>query len=227
MTAEELNSAVKFEAEKYIPYPVNEVYLDAKIIKESYKENKMLVLLAAAKKDLVQGRINLLNSVGLEPAIINVSVLAVINAFNFFEPSKATLKKDEKPQPVALLNVEENIANLSILEASLPVFSRDIILGQREASLATSDSSLINLANEIRLSFDFYESQENVPISNLFMSGSLQKTKGVDTFLNQNLGVEIKTWDPFSKLSFIPNLDKAILKDRESEFTVAIGSALR
>jgi len=227
MTSEELHSAIRFEAEKYIPFPVNEVILDAKVIKEQYKGNKMLVLLVAAKKELIQNRLNLLNSVGLEAAVIDIDSLAVVNAFNLFRSKTPAEKKEEKPQPKALLNIEDSTACLSILEEELPVFSRDIILTEKGISIERSESALINLANEVRLSFDFYESQGNSPVLTLFLSGAIKKIQGLEMFLNQNLGAEVKTWNPISKITLNPGLDEGVFKDREGELAVVLGLALR
>ena len=107
------------------------------------------------------------------------------------------------------------------------MFSRDIILGEKGVSLGHSESSLVNLTNEIRLSFDFYESQGNTSIAITFLSGAIQNIKGLENFLNQNLGTEIKLWDPITNLTTSPDADTACLKGKASEFIVTLGLALR
>ena len=51
MSAAELKQALKFEVQKHIPFPVAEVNLDGCILKDDLPDNKMLVLLAAVKKE--------------------------------------------------------------------------------------------------------------------------------------------------------------------------------
>src|SRR6185436_13042256 len=71
----ELKQAMEYEADKYIPFDVSEVQLDAQRLKEGEgdaaapnAQGQMKVLLVAAKKTLIEEHINLLQSVGLSPA---------------------------------------------------------------------------------------------------------------------------------------------------------------
>ncbi len=66
----ELKQAMEYEADKYIPFDVTEVQLDAQRLREgnegdSAPAGQMKVLLVAAKKTLIEEHIHLLQSVGL------------------------------------------------------------------------------------------------------------------------------------------------------------------
>lgn len=89
MKKEDLNNSLRFEAEKYIPFNINEVLIDASILEENLEEkNQMRVLLAAAKKDVVNSRIDMLKENGLSVAVIDIDSFACFNAFcNSFDPS--------------------------------------------------------------------------------------------------------------------------------------------
>ncbi|MCK4518508.1 MAG: type IV pilus assembly protein PilM, partial [Candidatus Omnitrophica bacterium] len=112
MSRDELKRAIKFEAEKYIPYKVSEVVLDCEILKES--ENNMTVLLAAAKKDFVYTKINFIRKAGLEPWIVDIGSFALINAFNLNAP--------RKEKTIALINVGDRITNVNIVNDGVLVF---------------------------------------------------------------------------------------------------------
>ena len=86
MSKLELKGALKFEAQKHIPFSVEEVNLDAEILREDLPENKMLVLIAAIKKELIAQRIKLLEASGLRPNVIDIDSLALVNVFNFNYP---------------------------------------------------------------------------------------------------------------------------------------------
>ncbi|MCX5703809.1 MAG: pilus assembly protein PilM, partial [Candidatus Omnitrophica bacterium] len=60
MNALELKQALKFEAQKHIPFTMEEVNLDGYILQENLPDNKMLVLIAVAKKELINQRIKLI-----------------------------------------------------------------------------------------------------------------------------------------------------------------------
>ena len=53
MTREELEESIRWEAEQYIPFDINEVNLDFQILDGGESEGQMDVLLVAAKKDLI------------------------------------------------------------------------------------------------------------------------------------------------------------------------------
>lgn len=150
MNNAELKGALKFEAQKHIPFSVNDVNLDAEILKDDLPDNKMLVLIAAIKKDLIAQRIRVLENAGLRPNIIDIDSLALVNAFNFNYP-QADLPQDKQgpsparvcaaPEPkpqaapganhkaICLLNIGSTITNVNILDNGLVRLSRDIHCG--------------------------------------------------------------------------------------------------
>jgi len=131
MNKAELKGALKFEAQKHIPFSVEEVNLDAEILRDDLPENKMLVLIAALKKELISQRIKLLESAGLRPNIIDIDSLALVNAFNFNYPKTESPenKPEGKDKTIALLNIGSTITNVNILENGLVRLSRDIHSG--------------------------------------------------------------------------------------------------
>ncbi|MEI6631863.1 MAG: pilus assembly protein PilM, partial [bacterium] len=122
MTAQELAQSLKFEAQKHIPFTVSEVNLDAAILKSDLPDNKMLVMLAAIKKEFLEQRLKLIESAGLHVSNVDIDSVAIINAFNF------NYTKEDLPQSksIALLNIGSSFSNLSILEDGMPHLSRDI-----------------------------------------------------------------------------------------------------
>ncbi len=125
MSKSELRQALKFEAQKYIPFSLEEVNLDAEILKDDLPDNKMLVLIAALKKESVRERLKALEGAGLRPNIMDIDSLALINAFNFSYP------KVEIPagKSFCLLNIGAAISNISIIDNTVPRLSRDIHSG--------------------------------------------------------------------------------------------------
>ncbi|MFH0918178.1 MAG: type IV pilus assembly protein PilM [Candidatus Omnitrophota bacterium] len=135
----ELKGALKFEAQKHIPFSVEEVNLDAEILKDDLPENKMLVLIAAIKKELISQRIKILENAGLRPNIIDIDSLALVNAFNFNYPKtdlpenksqdNGLVSSSQSHKSVCLLNIGSTITNVNILDSGLVRLSRDIHCG--------------------------------------------------------------------------------------------------
>ena len=53
MTQDELDESIKWEAEQYIPFDVNDVYLDYQVLQSRPEQGQMDVLLVAAKREMV------------------------------------------------------------------------------------------------------------------------------------------------------------------------------
>src|SRR5438132_12074784 len=84
----------------------------------------MNVLLVAAKRELVEGRVGLLNEAGLEPGIIDVDAFAIHNAFELNHP-------DAMQGVAGLVNIGHEVTNVNILEDGVPVLTRELSVGRR------------------------------------------------------------------------------------------------
>ena len=252
MNKSELKQALKFEAQKHIPFSLNEVNLDAEILKDNLPENKMLVLIAAVKKELIQQRLKILENADLRPNVIDIDSLALANAFNFNYP------KTDVPEnkSACLLNIGASISNVNIINNGIPVLSRDIHSGGanftkklmdifnidfKEAEKlkinpdadnankvkAAVENVLTNLAAEIRTSFDYYESQNTSNVVKIFLGGGAGKIPGLKEMLAGCLGIPVELWDPFKEIKISDKLDSQKLNQAAGQFNVAVGLALR
>lgn len=248
----ELKQALKFEAQKHIPFPLTEVNLDAYILKPDLVDNKMLVLLVAAKKELITQRLKSFETAGLNVNIIDIDSLALINAFNFNYSGNDNLKN----KTIALLNIGASFSNLNILESGIPHLSRDIHIAgnnftqrlqealgldfksaeelklnpdkarQKSVNLAV-ESVLSNLAAELRTSFDYYESQSASNVEKIFLSGGGAKFLGLKEMLTNLLGIEVEYWNPVRQINLSSNIDQEKINSLSNQLAVAIGLAMR
>lgn len=253
MNNSELKQALKFEAQKHIPFSVADVNLDGYILKDNLPDNKMLVLIAAVKKDLVNQRLKMIEALGCRTNIIDIDSIALLNAFNFNYPSE---EDSQEHKAIALLNIGSSMSNLDILDNGIPRLSRDLqiagnVFTQKIADIfgidftsaenlkinpdkerlnkinAGIESALANLAREIRTSFDYYESQGASNVSKVFLSGGSAKFVGLKEMLARLLSIEVEYWDPFKKIRIPEDMDAEKLKNSSGELSVAVGLALR
>jgi type IV pilus assembly protein PilM len=257
MSISEAKNAAGFEAEKHIPFPLDEVFIDCYILKQIPEENKMLVLVAAARKDLVQQRIDLLRQLRLEPNLIDVDSIALANIYNRLSPKVQSVASDAAApvKEAALLNIGASFSSICILKDGMPRFVRDIFIGGNDFTkrisnilgleiidaekakcnpnsdwaniIASCETVLNNLANEVRRSFDFFESDTNSTIGSLYLSGGGSCLKGIDDIFRNYLNIEVKFLDPLAGIKINEGIDIESLKSQSPKLAVAVGAALR
>ncbi|MDD5080300.1 MAG: type IV pilus assembly protein PilM [Candidatus Omnitrophica bacterium] len=252
MNAAELKQALKFEAQKHIPFPLADVNIDGYILQDSLPENKMRVLLAAVKKDFLNQRLKLLKDAGFDIAIADIDSLALVNAFNFnYSDDGAVAGKT-----IALLNIGSVTCNLNILEAGMPSLSRDINIGgnnftqkiadtlsvsfkeaegmktakdsaQADKILSIGEPVLAKLAQEVRTSFDYYESRSVTSVEKIYLSGGGSLYPGLREMLSNLLAISVENWDPLRKIELADDLEADKVRPLAGQLAVAIGLALR
>lgn len=126
MNKKELEERISIEAEAFIPFDINDVYLSTYILDNDVMEegqNKMEVVLVAAKKEIVDERIEIIESSGMIPVLVDVDSFAIENLINFVE-------KDVKTQTESLMvvNIGMNVTNLSILVNKLSMESKEPLI---------------------------------------------------------------------------------------------------
>ncbi len=85
MTMQELEEAIKWEAERYIPFPIEEVVLDFYVLDNpsDVEDNGQIeVVIAAARLDLVSQQVEYLKRAGLEPVVIDVKPFTLLRSLH-------------------------------------------------------------------------------------------------------------------------------------------------
>lgn len=248
MSEDELRKAIVFELEDHIPFKPEEVYLDFRIAQDDPNaENRMRVFMVAVKKDLLDRRVEIVHNAGLEPQVVTMDAIAMMNTLYFNYPSKDKTN-------VTLLNVGEKITNLLICRERIPYFVRDTRFGGEAISTlletkleldkaaaeelkynlkdAPEDTSkmikttLATLLNEIFVSIDFFENLTEQKINEIYISGGSSQLWGLREFLGGYLGLEIIVLDPFKNFTFAPHISQEKAAKLAPYFSIAIGLAL-
>ena len=129
----ELHQTIRAEAEQYIPYDIDDVNIDYQILGESeFSSEQMNVLLVAVKKDLVAEYMDLIQSAGLNPSIIDVDTFALQNIFE-------TLPDQDPEEVVLLVDVGASKTSLNILKDHSSMMMRDTMSGCNQIVEAVRD----------------------------------------------------------------------------------------
>lgn len=253
MSDEELSERIQFEAEQYIPFDVQDMNIDFHILGDSeHNPNQMKVMLVAAKKEVVDTYIDILNKAGLIPCVIDIDVFALENAFEtnyFFED-----------EGIVLIDIGANKININILKDNVSALTRDVALGgeqitreimsqsglpfdEAEALKMGNPSDKIspyvlqdivtkitaNWCNEIKRAIDFfYTTDSDVNIKRILLSGGCAQIEGLVELLRVETSVDVELFNAFNALSpEVKYFDPQYLHKVAPQAAIAVGLALR
>ena len=249
MSKEDLRNALAFEAEKYIPFTVSEVFLDFMILGEAAEADKMRVLLAAVKREPVETLVKTMEEMEIGVNLIDVDPFAVFNAFNFSNPS-------EEGKCRTFLNLGHLKNDILISVGDMPHFTRQIQIGGKDITreiskvLAVSPEKaeemklsppaeqaeqvkqavttiLDKIITEVQLSFSYFENRSSVKVGEIYCSGGMVYLDKTVDYLSEKLGSEVKKWNPLAGLTVAENISKQDIDSVASQLAVCIGLALR
>lgn len=253
MAEEQLQETIHFEAEQYIPFDISDVNLDFQILGEDENNsNQMNVFLVAAKKEMVNDYINLVNLAGLNPCIVDVEAFALQNTFES--------NYDAQDDNIALIDIGASKTSLNILKGSSSVFMRDVSLGcgqinQKIMSLTEctfeeaeqlkygedSDrltpedlkgivsSVVADWCTEIRRALDFfYSTYPEDQIKRIILSGGGANISEFRQLLATEASAEVESLNPFQKFHLNgKNLDDAYIQQIGPQAAISMGLAMR
>jgi type IV pilus assembly protein PilM len=251
MPEEELEKQIKFEAEQYIPFDINDVYLDFHILTQE-GQTEMEVLLVATKKDKLNDYANAVREAGLTPKIVDVDAFAIENMYCAnYDVSPAEL--------TALVNIGAGVMNINILKGGMSVFTRDITIGgnryteriQQDLGLSYEDADAakkgkypgantaalgeaitavdMEMATEIGRSFDYFRTTSpDDDIARIVLCGGCAKIKSLPARISEQVGIATTVSDPFSKIDVTDlKMESEELVEMAPDAAVVVGLALR
>ncbi len=252
MTEDELTESIRFEAEQYIPFDIDDVNLDFHILGPTEEADQMEVLLVAVKKDKINEYVSVVQEADLTPAVVDVDAFALENAYE--------INYDiESEQNVALVNVGASRINLNILKSGVSVFTRDSSVGsniqteaiQKELGLTFEDAERLkhgetieevseedadaiiqnsseDIINEISRSLDYFKGTfMHEDVHKVMLSGGCILIKGFQQRLAELTGMEVEMIDPFRNVRIGKTLDKDMLREVAPQLVIAMGLAVR
>jgi type IV pilus assembly protein PilM len=251
MKEPEAREVIRWEAEQHVPFDMDNVELDFQILDPEGDGLQMMVLLVAAKRELVDHKMALLSDVGLEPAIIDIDAFALHNAFELNYP-------DAMRGVVGLINIGHETTNINILDEGVPVLTRDIPIGtrrfkedlQRERGLSADEADrLLQGAEESSAALDpllesrgeelavgieraaaFLQSASRSAggIGRIFTTGGGARIPRLNKVLSDRLRIPVQLANPIEKLQVADGVFDALAVDEVAPLLMLpIGLALR
>jgi type IV pilus assembly protein PilM len=252
MSEDELDDSIRFEAEQYIPFDIEDVNLDFQILGPAEEDNMMDVIIVAVKKDKINEYVSVVKESGLNPVIVDVDAFALENMYEL----NYEIREGEN---IALVNIGASMININILKGGLSVFTRDSSVGgniltealQKEFTISYANAeklkegeavegispddvaSVISSASEdiiteISRSFDYFRDTTNYEnIDEIILSGGVALTSGFVKLLSERTGITVDVVKSFKNIEVPEMFDQNYINKVEPLVAVVIGLALR
>jgi len=161
MSEKDLNSAVRWEAKKFVPMPLEEMVLDWRLVEEEEKsasakalankeKNKKMdkkkkeknektsdykILLTAAPKNLAKKYIDIFKSLNLQIASLETEAFALQRSLI-----------GDNPSPVMVVDIGALATDISIIKDGIPVLNRGVDVGGH--TISKSIANALNIDSE-------------------------------------------------------------------------------
>ncbi|MGD8496842.1 MAG: type IV pilus assembly protein PilM, partial [Gemmatimonadales bacterium] len=221
MSKPDAREVIRWEAEQHVPFDMDDVQLDFEITDPEGEGLQMGVLLVAAKRELIENKLALLDEAKLRPLIIDVDAFAMHNALelNYPEAMKGIS---------GLVNIGHETTTVTILDDGVPVLTRDISFGtrrlaldlQRDRGMLAEEAEKVlrgenvderlraflyeraqEVARGIERASAFLETQElGARLGKLYLSGGGVRVPALAEALAERIGVETRIANPLEQI---------------------------
>ena len=252
-----LASEVHKEAKQYIPFDINDVYLDFQDLGPDEEDPEShQVLLVASKKKMVHEVQSVFSAAGLGISVLDVDGFALANCFTFNYP-------EWSEKPTYLLDIGAQQSVFCVCVEGRPLFLREIALGgnqmterlsrvleiskfeaeklkingpeegnttQLDLVQKTLHKVFVEWTQEIRRMLTFYQSSESggLMASRMLLAGGGSLISGVSEHFAEYMDMDVGYLDPFRRIKISAQaFDGEYLKNTGPQFAVGTGLALR
>jgi type IV pilus assembly protein PilM len=224
MEEEEMVAAIPYEAQKYVPVPIEEVVLDWTLIPsappqkpageggetqsqsepETAPKTTVQLLVVAVPKDIIDYLTRIAKFAGLEVSALEQEAFSLSRSL-IGADSGSYLIADFGSKNIDLVVVDQGLTRIS---HSLGLTSKEIILMEMDR--------IVNL----------YQMRYNKRVGQCLLTGGRAAEQETIKFLEAKLKLPIKFGNPLARVDHAPALDK-IAAELGLQLAVAIGLAMR
>lgn len=247
LSDEEVDAAVKWEAEQYIPIPVAEAVIQYTILGKDQTAQQTSVLLVASPKAVVEKYIKVLRLSGLTPIIAETELTALSRSLLADKGTSLLLDLGASATDMAIVK-DKNILFTRSIPVAGEAFTRAVAQGlgitpaqseEYKKTYGLSDNQLEGkvkaallpvmkmVTDEIKKAINFFQTEEKgeAPTS-IVITGGASAMPEIVPFLTTSLGIETIVGRSFSKVSLDADSMKN-LAPYENIYGTAVGLAMR
>ena len=252
-TGPEAEQAIIFETEQRAPFDIDDVTMDYAITNDNAPDDKMEVLMVAARNEFLDDLLSLIEECDLRPTLVDTDAFAALNAYEFsydIDPERVT----------AVVNIGQDVTNICYLVDGRLHSTRDVSSGVREIFnsiqkefrlnleltnkaikgelgdsidqdmlKATILSASDDLIGGIEQAFNYFKSQSNVAkIDWVSLAGGGALVPYLAEYVQAKLAAPIEICNPLRNIEYDPEMFDYLQPERIAPLlAVPIGLAMR
>lgn len=250
----EIEAQVAANASQMAAFPLDEVSLDYQLLGPNAKNpGELDALLVVTRKERVEERVAVAESVGLNPRIMDVDSYATLTAY---EQVAFQLPDDGKGQTVAVVDIGEQITHFHVLHDNQMVYQREHALGgsmltneitrRFDMNLAEAEEAkrkgllperyesevlppfIDSVAQEIGRAMQmFFAATSYQKIEHILLAGGCAAIPGLDDVVHDKTQTSTLIANPFARMAVSGNVRARQLAVDAPALFVACGLALR
>lgn len=251
---DQIAEQIEIEADRYIPYPLEEVYYDFEIIGPSPKHPDLMdVLLAAARIENIDTRVAALADCGLKVTMVDVEALAMERAFALIANDLPSKGEDKN---IALVDIGGTAMNLYVFRNFKTIYNREQAFGgkhltdeiQRRYGLSLDEAVAAqkygglpeDYTTEVLEPFRetvvqqisrglqiFFSSSEETEVQYIVLAGGIAELPGLESLIQNKLSIKSLIANPFAEMQISARVSKSALADDAPSLMLTCGLALR
>ena len=206
---------------------------------------KLKVLVGGAKKQLADDIQTAVRQAGLIPDQVMPGIVGPFNAFELAMPEIFN------KEAVALVDIGFKSTSICLVQKGELIVSRVVNIGGDKLTQGLAEAMGISyaeaegikigmpaeveanleplltpLGRELRASIDFFEHQQDRPISHIYVSGGSARSEFIMKVLETELMAPCKSWNPVANLQLaLPPVQISEIEQVAPQLTVAMGTA--
>jgi len=254
LSDEEIESLLLSEADRYIPYAIDEVSFDYEVLGPTLKNDSLMdVLLVASRTDNVNSRVDVVENAGIEVSVVDVESYAVERACKQLVDELPDRGKDKT---IAVIDIGHSMISITVLHDLKCIFSRDEVYGGHQLTKAIqryydisyaeagyakksgdlpedyaekvlkpyTDTLLLQIRRGLQV---FFSASLYNSIDYIVIAGGVANIPGLDDKIAELFKVNVSIANPFKNMSVAAAIDKQRLLDEAPSLFTALGLALR
>lgn len=254
MTDRDLQAQIEMDAERYIPYPLNEVNLDFQRLGPSEAgPEESDVLIAACRKEIIDDYMAVLQGCGMTAEVIDIETYALENAYGLIAHGMAGGGME---RTVAIFDIGATKMTLNVMHDLHSVYTHDHNFGGRqlteeiqrryglsydEAGLAKKQGGLPEnyqadvlrpfleaLCQEITRALQFFYSTSSFnSVHEVLLAGGCAQILGIEELVAARIGIPVQVANPFAGMAVSSRVKPQVLSREAPSLMATCGLALR